>query len=229
MMRWILLILPLYLLEGCGGNADSSTQPIDSSSEIECPECIAEQLHFTSHESPFIAGVGEKIQLQVFADCLSEDTNKSIVKDLTFCSNYRSLDSSIATVDNSGMLLAMREGFTSIEAEYHNITADIDVKVVPPYVKSLKITPEHKTINQGESYTVSAKGISTNGKEVPVNGVFWKVDDPSCVSIFSWNGEVTAALKPCDAIITGTFTNQIGNKVKGTSSVRVTLQMKPPS
>jgi hypothetical protein len=215
----------LWFLNGCG---NTNAIEAEAAEPIECPECVAEQIYFESLKTPLDIGVGDTIALKVIADCLNTETQKTVKEDITLCSNYKSLDENITRVDANGNITAIKTGMTIIEVEYQILTDELDVEVIPAYVKSLKITPKQYIVNQKESYTIYAKGIKTDGQEVAVHNVTWKANNASCVKITNVNTNGSArvtGLEACETEIIGSVKNSLGTVVSGKTSVQVTLKV----
>lgn len=111
---------------------------------------------------------------------------------------FRSSDDSIATVDENGVVTAIKGGqvqivVTTVESQ---LTATCTIKV-KEFVSSLKIDQHSKYLNIGKSFNLHA----TVGSETATNkAVYWTSSDPSVASV-DQTGKVTGH-KPGTAVIT---------------------------
>jgi len=218
--------LSIWFVTGCGGSSTNNNTP-EVTPQPVCPDCVAERLFVEPQVDPSILGLGERRKLLLKAECIDKDTQTKKIEVVTHCSSYKSYDNTIASVNDYGEVYAKQIGSTIIEANYKTITTEVNIQIIPPYIKSLKITPKKYVIDQNEKFTISAKGIQTDGKEVSVSNVKWKTTKPSYISITntSGNSATVTGLNACDTEITGSITNSLGNKAEGKMNVQVTIHM----
>jgi len=218
--------LSILFLTGCGGSSTNNNTP-EVTPPLACPDCVAERLFVETQEDPLKLGLGEERELLLKAECIDKDTQTKRIEVVTHCSKYKSSDNTIASINDSGKIHAKQIGSTIIEVNYKTVTTEVNIKVIPPYIKSLEITPNEYVVDQNEKFNINAKGIQTDGKEVSVSNVKWDVGNSSCIDItnISSNTATVTGLNACDTEITGSIINSLGNKAEGKMDVHVTIHM----
>ena len=112
--------------------------------------------------------------------------NNASNKELTWTSN----DTSVATVDNNGIVTGISEGAARITATSVDdpSISDYATVVIKPGVSSVTILEGNKTLYKGDTqqYTVSVSPDNAFNKEVT-----WESSNPEVASVDS-NGRVTA-------------------------------------
>ena len=114
--------------------------------------------------------------------------------------NWSSSDESVATVDASGMVTAVKEGLATITAATpNNLTATCEVTVKPLVVEAEGVTLDKTTLNltEGETATLSATVSPENTTDKTVT---WTSSDATVASVNT--GGVVTGLKAGTATIT---------------------------
>lgn len=159
-----------------GGYTDTATIEVSSNkNEIE-------EKTIAFSESSYTVGVNATISLTPIITP-SNATFKSV--------RFTSSDSSIATVDDNGVVKGIKEGTVNITAEtYHNhlkATTTIIVKYIPVTSVKLNVSSE-VTLKKGETTTIVATVLPSNASDKTVS---YKSDNPNIATIDN-NGIVNA-------------------------------------
>ena len=159
-----------------GGYTDTATIEVSSNRN----EIAAKTIAFA--ESSYTVGVNGTISLTPIITP-SNATFKSV--------RFTSSDSSIATVDENGVVKGIKEGTVNITAENYNnhlkATTTVIVKYIPVTSVKLSVSSE-VTIKNGENTTIVATVLPSNAS---IKTVTYKSDNPSIATIDN-NGIVTA-------------------------------------
>ena len=158
-----------------GGYTDTATIEVTSNKNEIDEKTIA------FSESSYTVGVNGTISLTPIITP-SNATFKSV--------RFTSSDSSIATVDENGVVKGIKEGTVNITAEtYYNhlkATTTVIVKYIPVTSVKLSVSSE-VTIKNGENTTIVATVLPSNAS---IKTVTYKSDNPSIATIDN-NGIVT--------------------------------------
>lgn len=158
-----------------GGYTDTATIEVSSNRN----EIAAKTIAFA--ESSYTVGVNGTISLTPIITP-SNATFKSV--------RFTSSDSSIATVDENGVVKGIKEGTVNITAENYNnhlkATTTVIVKYIPVTSVKLSVSSE-VTIKNGENTTIVATVLPSNAS---IKTVTYKSDNPSIATIDN-NGIVT--------------------------------------
>lgn len=158
-----------------GGYTDTATIEVTSNKNEIDEKTIA------FSEGSYTVGVNGTISLTPIITP-SNATFKSV--------RFTSSDSSIATVDENGVVKGIKEGTVNITAEtYHNhlkATTTVIVKYIPVTSVKLNVSSE-VTIKNGETTTIVATVLPSNASDKTVT---YKSDNPSIATIDN-NGIVT--------------------------------------
>ncbi len=99
----------------------------------------------------------------------------------------------VATVSDSGEVLAVSAGAVSITASAGSVSSSLSVTVSPATLQTIVLSASSTQIAAGLTATFSAKGIYSDGSEQNLtNQVLWSVSDTSKASINPETGLLTA-------------------------------------
>lgn len=145
---------------------------------------------------------GESYQLSA-AISPADATDKTLI--------WRSSDSSIATVSNTGLVVAKSSGTVSITAESNNgKTAVCNVTVIKSILpESIEVLPPRLTLTVGETFELNPKIKPDNAED---KSVTWSSSKTNAVSVDS-NGKITAKKAGMSSIITARTVNGITSTV----------------
>ena len=118
---------------------------------------------------------------------------------------WRSSDSSIATVDENGLVKAQKKGTVLITASF-GIISDTRTLVIVDHIYTLsevaKVLLNKKDLNleTSDNYTLNVSGFAADGAQIPLEGVVWKSSNTSVATVDD-NGVISALTKGTAFII----------------------------
>lgn len=103
-------------------------------------------------------------------------------------------DTSVATIDKSGLLTGVASGNVTVTANLDTITGTADENVVLTGVTAITIQPHTQNVNRGSSVTYTCEAtVSGQSKPVDITAtVDWTSDDTANITISSGTSPVTA-------------------------------------
>jgi len=175
-------------------------------------------------------GLTEQLSIEAL---LSDDTTQDVTSEVYY-SNY---DSSIININSSGLVTAISQGSTSIDASYEGEETTVSVSVTDPVIVSLSATPDEASIAEGltEQLTIIANYSDDTTQDV-TSAVYYSDYDTSIISIDE-DGLITAILQGNTSIDAGfqgkaitvdvTVTEQLGlSPTDYTDKIVATLDYK---
>lgn len=118
---------------------------------------------------------------------------------------WRCNDSSIATIDENGLIKAQKNGTALITASF-GLISDTCTLVIVDHIYTLsevvKLLINNRELNleTSDNYTLNVSGFAADWAIIPLEGVVWKSSNPS-VAIVDNNGAVSALTKGTTFII----------------------------
>lgn len=112
-------------------------------------------------------------------------------EDADYTLAWSSSDSDIASVDDNGTVAALAAGEAVITAEAGGKTGSCTVTVTPVPVESIALDVTALTLEEGESYTLTAEVMPENATDRTVS---WSSSDESTATVDN-TGKVTAVLR----------------------------------
>jgi hypothetical protein len=103
---------------------------------------------------------------------------------------WRSQDSTIASVSDSGIVTAKKEGATVVTVRAGKAAAAVQVSVVPARVESVVLAPKSLNLTVGGSAMLRATAKDGAGHALP-RDPNWQTSDPTVVTV-GGNGRITA-------------------------------------
>jgi uncharacterized protein YjdB len=164
-----------------------------------------------------VATVGQTVQLTATA---VDDQGRAVSQPLTWTSS----DSTLATVDGTGKVTALRPGNATIRAAAGGKSAAKPVQVRGAAVASLSVSPATVTLAVGQKATLSATPIDAEGNALSGRTVGWSSSNPAVATVaaltsLASSGSVSA-VAPGTAVITATSEGK---------TFRVTVTVPAPS
>jgi len=104
---------------------------------------------------------------------------------------WESLNPQVATVDATGRLTAVAEGFAVVRATIEGISAEARIFVRPIAVDRVVLSETSLELEIGDVAMLSARVLAANGAELTGRLVYWGSSEPSVVSVAS-NGRLEA-------------------------------------
>jgi uncharacterized protein YjdB len=138
--------------------------------------------------APLLTAVGATVQLSASA----KDAAGSPVADAG-AFGWASSDATVAVVDASGLVTAVRNGSAAITASSGAIQSPPFAITVAQATHGVSVQPGSQSIGPGVSFTFTAQSLDANGH--PVQGaaaVAWTIDDASIASVGASSGVVSA-------------------------------------
>lgn len=142
---------------------------------------------------------GETHQLRAIAT----DVHGSRLAGVRFV--WKSADTSVATVDGVGTVLAHNVGFIEISASVNSVTGRALVAVVTP-VARLTVDPQTLMVLPGKTIQLGVRGEDAAGQPIQTRAISWTSSDESIATI-STTGLLTG-LRPGNATATATVTRK---------------------
>ena len=135
---------------------------------------------------------------------------------------WSSDDETVATVNNNGLISALKQGSTVIRANYTDDegeahTAQIALIVSMKNVYTIALDPTNAILHKDDTKVLNAV-VEKNGVAVASPTISWASSDGTIASVT--NGTITA-LKTGDATITASFTDEYGEVHTATTTVSV--------
>ena len=160
--------------------------------------------------------LGEALQLS--AEALDE--NGRPIPGVEF--SWESSNTSVATVDATGLVTAVAAGTATITASAGDVQATVEITVVSATqpVVSVEVSPSAETIAIGTTRQLSAEAFDENGQAVAGAEFSWESDDDA-VAMVDGSGLVTGVAEG-----TATITASAGD-VQATVEITVVSAMQP--
>jgi alpha-tubulin suppressor-like RCC1 family protein len=108
---------------------------------------------------------------------------------------YRSSDESIATVDDDGIVTALRPGTVRITAEACGKSVTTDVTVVASIAR-VEVSPALDTVVAGDTATVTARGFAPDGSRVPNVKFTFAASNPSVTVVATSDSTASVVSAP---------------------------------
>lgn len=126
-----------------------------------------------------VIAIGAQVQLVATGTLSSQKST-----DLSRSVKWSSADASIASVDQYGQVKGVKDGETTITADFNGKTGSSKVKVTSAHVDSISIVPATTTIKVGSDGPLDAIGHYSDGSEGSVTDhAAWASADESVVSV----------------------------------------------
>ena len=167
----------------------------------------------SSHPIEHAVGVGDEIRLETL---VRDKRGQPITRLVT----WQSDDSTTATVDSDGNLVALASGLARITAALDRARASVVIPIVPARVAAIHVGGRPATVAAGRSFEVVATPVDRWGSPLPGRRVRWSSSDAR-VAVATAEGRVRA-VQPGSVVLTASC--------EGVSeSVRVSVASEPAS
>ena len=186
------------LVWACGG--DSPTAP-------PAPEPARPTTVTVSPATAPLTALGATVQLMAEV----RDQNAGVMAGATV--TWSSSDTSVATVNASGLVTGVGEGMATITASAGNVSGSAVVTVMQP-VASVEVSPSADTIGLGSTLQLAAEGFDENGDAVESVQFSWESSDVAIATVDA-SGLVTGV-----AVGAATITASAGSG-QGTAEITV--------
>lgn len=138
---------------GCGGCSNSPT-----------PAPTLQSISVTPQNSSLAAGLTQ--QYSATAHYSDGSSNAATV-------TWSISDSSLGTINATGLLTAAKQGEVTISASSGAITGSTSLTIGPPNLLSIAVSPQNPTAWAGQTEQFTATGSYTDGSTQNLNGVTW--------------------------------------------------------
>ena len=151
-------------------------------------------------------------------------------QDLTVQVTWASADSTIASIDDSGMATGVAPGTSRMTATLGSIAGFTDLTVDAPTLTSIVITPNAASVPAGISQPFVATGVFNNGATQDLASATWGSTDSTIASVDgSGNATTVAAGTVTISATSGTVTGMTTFTVLPAALVSITLSPASPS
>lgn len=171
MGRSVALLLALSSLSACG--AESALAPTTEA---------VDEIAMSADSVRLVAGAGIRLSAEVRVP-------RGRAQDQTV--EWQSSDTTIATVDESGLVMTYTEGTTEIRATQRGKTGRTTVVVVAVPVAKVVVTPSSTSIEVGLTAQLVATTLSSTDSVLTGRAIAWATDAPAVATVSS-AGIVTA-------------------------------------
>jgi len=188
-------------LVACGGGASSPTPPTLQSISV----------------SPQNGTVAAGITQQFSATGHYSDGSSNTVSSVTCATS----NASVATINSTGLLTAVKQGPVTISATSAGITGNSAVTIGPPNLLSISVSPQNPTVSAGGTQQFTATGTYSDGSTQAQNGATWS-SGTATVATISSSGLATG-LTSGTTIIQATSGNASGSAMLTVTAVSQAL------
>jgi N-acetylneuraminic acid mutarotase len=197
----------ILVASGCGGG---------SSSPAPAPTPTLQSISVTPQNSSLAAGLTQ--QYSATAHYSDGSSNAAMV-------TWSTSDSSLGTINSTGLLTAVKQGDVTISASSGAITGSTSLTIGPPNLLSIAVSPQNPTVWAGQTQQFTATGSYTDGSTQNLNGVTWSSGTTTVATIA--NSGLASSRAAGTTMIQATSGNTSGsttlNVAVGTFAVDVTV------
>src|SRR5437879_96521 len=142
--------------------------------------------------------------------------------------SWSSSNTSVATVNGSGLVTAVTPGAATITATSEGKTGTSSITVTNVPVASLDVTPATATVQAGQTVQLTATPRDANGATLSGRTVTWSSSNTSVATVTS--SGLVSGVAPGSATITATSEGKSGTSSISVTNVPVaTVEVTPPS
>jgi trimeric autotransporter adhesin len=135
---------------------------------------------------------------------------------------WLSSDTTIATINNTGLATGIKAGTTNITAAANSITSSpASLTITQPYLTAIQVNPGTASVAAGRTQQFTAQGTFNNGVTNDVSSLVTWSSSTASVSTISSAGLAQSYSQGTSAI-TATFTSTAAGTVTGTTTFTVT-------
>ena len=178
---WTVLV-GVTLAAACGGDDSGGPTALPTVPDPSVMQPVV-SVEVSSPAEPTALGeplqLGETLQLSVEA----LDENGQAVAGVEF--SWESSNTSVATVDATGLVTAVAEGTATITASAGDVQAMVEITVVSATqpVVSVEVSPSAETITLGGTLQLSAEAFDENGQAVAGVEFSWESNNTSVATV----------------------------------------------
>lgn len=108
-------------------------------------------------------GFGKTLALEALGS-FSDEAVTPVVEGLS----WKSLDTSVVTVDDQGVVTGVDHGTTTVTATKGNLSASVEITVSPTVIE-LRLTPATASVPKGRLIEIALTGVMSDGPEVAID------------------------------------------------------------
>jgi serine/threonine-protein kinase len=122
--------------------------------------------------------------------------------------NWTTTNPLVAKVSNTGTVIGVAEGGTTIKAGSEGAVDACSITVTPPPVGSVRVTPTHETLRMMGALRLSFQLYDEHGNHLPPRRVSWVSSDPGVASV-AGDGRVVG-IRPGRVLVAATIEGKRG-------------------
>ena len=131
--------------------------------------------------SPTISSASVGVTTQFYATGINDD---STFEDMTSFVSWSSSDSSIASIDASGLLTRHAVGSVTVTASYASTSTQVSSSVLGASLSEIQISPDSSSMPAGIRRNFQASGVYTDGSiEDLTDQVVWSSSDSAVATV----------------------------------------------
>ncbi|EMJ55582.1 bacterial Ig-like domain, group 2, partial [Leptospira interrogans str. UT126] len=155
----------------------ASFQSKQGSEEMTVGDAILSQIQVTSNDLNIPLGKKQKLTATgIYSDNSNRDISSSVI--------WNSSNSTIANIQNNGILETADTGIVTISASSENIIGSVKLIVTPAALVSISVSPTNSTVAKGLQENFKATGIFTDNSNSDITDqVTWDSSNTDILSI----------------------------------------------
>ncbi|WP_426503572.1 lipoprotein adhesin LigA [Leptospira interrogans] len=155
----------------------ASFQSKQGAEEMTVGDAILSQIQVTSNNLNIPLGKKQKLTATgIYSDNSNRDISSSVI--------WNSSNSTIANIQNNGILETADTGIVTISASSENIIGSVKLIVTPAALVSISVSPTNSTVAKGLQENFKATGIFTDNSNSDITDqVTWDSSNPDILSI----------------------------------------------
>ncbi|WP_016750243.1 lipoprotein adhesin LigA, partial [Leptospira kirschneri] len=155
----------------------ASFQSKQASEEITVGDAVLSSIQVTSNSPNIPLGKKQKLTATgIYSDNSNRDISSSVI--------WNSSNSTIANIQNNGILETADTGIVTVSASRGNINGSIKLIVTPAALVSISVSPTNSAVAKGLQENFKATGIFTDNSNSDITDqVTWDSSNPDILSI----------------------------------------------
>ena len=208
----VFLVVILLIAKGCSNNKSNSVGKVTK---------VSPSIQLGTQNIALNVGEGRTI----FYDILNSSNSNPVV-------NWKSLDSSIAAVNDEGYVTGIKEGSTTIIASYtennrvYTNTCNVTVTSTEVKLESISVTQKDITLKKGNVFLIE---VTTSPSEAKVDKLIYESDDTSIATVDAKGfikgvgvGTTTITIKTEDGTVSEIMSVTVSEKASTTTIIEPT-------
>ncbi len=96
---------------------------------------------------------------------------------------WSSSDTTIAAVDDTGLVTGLTPGVCVISATKSDVTGEANINVTAAELEQITVSPTEAVVTAGRTYQFSAAGRFSNGETLALDNAAWSSSDPAVAAV----------------------------------------------